>query len=448
MRLLIAAIFTLGFAVSALAQTQAEITVNSTYLRAAPNVGAEKLQTLQKGEKVLLEKSRDTNGWLYVSVSSGAVKGWIRKDTISEPKNTETVKPKPPVAAPPVTVENLRAPKNQTPKIQAPVARPTPEGNSSSPVAVNSSPVPTAVEAEPPVLEDNDVLVIETTEVSLIVRVVNDANRPVGNLTQDQFKIYEDDVPQPVISVAVAEIPLVNALVIDNSRSLRSQLAKVIEAGKIIVGTNRPKDETTVVRFVSSDKIEVVQEFTSDKNLLGNALDNLYVEGGQTAIIDAVYQAAKKVDRFQSSDKKEDVKLRSLILVSDGEDRGSKHSEEQLIKLLRESNVQIYAIGFINDLSKNSAAAANGDRREKAKSFLTRLAEETGGKVFFPDSIDELPKIAANISGELRTQYLISYSPTNDDKTRSFRQIKVVVADGQNQEKRTAITRTGRNVQP
>jgi Ca-activated chloride channel family protein len=247
--------------------------------------------------------------------------------------------------------------------------------------------------------------------------------------------------------LTTAEVPVINALVIDNSRSLRTQLEKIIEAGKIIVGTNHPKDESAVVRFVSRDKIEVVQDFTANKNSLNNALDNLFVEGGQTAIIDAVYRTAKKVDEYQKSQKREDVRLRALILVSDGDDRSSSYTEQQLFDLLRASQVQIYAVGFINNL-RTEPDASGINRQEKAKSFLTRLAQETGGKVYFPNAIEELPRIASDISAELRTQYLISYTPTDENRNGNFRKIKVEIADGANKEKRIAITRTGRTSAP
>ncbi|HEX8636997.1 MAG TPA: VWA domain-containing protein, partial [Pyrinomonadaceae bacterium] len=253
----------------------------------------------------------------------------------------------------------------------------------------------------------------------------------------------EDDVLQPITSLTTTEVPSINALVIDNSRSLRSQLKKVVEAGKILIGANRPKDESTIVRFVSTDKIEVVQDFTPNKNSLNNALDNLFVEGGQTAIIDAVYRTAKKVEQYQNSGKNEDIKQRALILVSDGDDRGSSFTDQQLFKLLRESSVQIYAVGFVDGLSKE-VDSSGISRQEKAKAFLTRLAQETGGKVYFPNSIDELSQIASDISGELRTQYFVSYSPTNDSRDGTFRKIKVEIADGANKEKRIAITRSGR----
>lgn len=420
------------FALSAFAQRQAEVTVTSTYLRKAPDYTSEKLQTLQKGEKVTLESGREAGGWTYVSIADGT-KGWILSNTLQAIKNTE---------------KNSQI-TNQTPKTWVPTSNKnpqtisTPTTNSNKIPSVSSSPVPATTPEAPEV--DNEVLKIDTEEVSLNVRVVNDGNRPVGNLKEGVFKVYEDGVLQQITSVSKTEVPIFNALVIDNSRSLRTQLSKVIEAGKIIVGTNKPQDEASVVRFVSANKIEVVQEFTPNTAMINNALDNLYIEGGQTAIIDAVYKTAEMVQKYQNSKKKEDVKLRTIILVSDGDDRGSLYDERLLFELLRNSFVQIYAIGFTDDLSDVPDAETGISQRQKARAFLTRLAQETGGKVYFPDSIQELGKIAQEISSELRTQYVVSYAPTNDKRDGSFRQIKVEVNDPATKEKRTAITRTGRN---
>ena len=442
--------FAILFAVSAFAQKQAEVVVTSTYLRKTPDYNAEKLQTLQKGDKVTFEKGRESGSWSYVSINDGAIKGWILTATLQTIKNAEKAVQKPTETlqktvqptnkTPPESVQNS----NKTPpeKLPPPIA---PTQNQTAKVNPPETPVPVPAATPETPVEDNEVVKIDTEEVSLNVRVVNSNNRPVGNLRETSFKIYEDGVLQPITSVTTAEVPIFNALVIDNSRSLRSQLAKIIEAGKIIVGTNRPADEAAVVRFVSANKIEVVQEFTSNKAAINNALDNLYVEGGQTAIIDAVYKAAEMVQKYQNSQKKEDVKLRTLILVSDGDDRSSSYDEKQLFELLRNSFVQIYAIGFTNDLSDAPDAETGISRRQKARDFLTRLARETGGKVYFPDSIDALPKIALEISGELRTQYVISYSPTNGTRDGGFRQIKVEIADDETGEKRTAVTRTGRN---
>lgn len=295
--------------------------------------------------------------------------------------------------------------------------------------------------------EDDEVLRIDTEEVTLNVRVVDSQNRPVGNLGKAEFKVYENDELQTITSFATTEIPTNYALMIDNSRSMRRQLEKVIEAGKIIVDMNRPRDKTTIVRFVSADKIEVVRDFTTDKRLLKNSLENLFTEGGSTAIIDAIYQTAKQVDEFEKSGKKNEFARRALIIVSDGEDHASLHKEQELIELLRRSEVQIYAIGFINTLTNEHDLEERRSRQENAKDFLTRLARETGGKVYFPNSLEELPQIAKDISAELRMQYLITYAPTSESNSKgSFKNIKVTINNGTNNEKRSAITRTGRAV--
>lgn len=312
---------------------------------------------------------------------------------------------------------------------QSPVAQPTP--------TLKLEPSPTPV-------EDNEVLRVDTEEVILNVRVVDSKNRPVTDLKEVQFQIYEDNILQPITSFITTEVPLINALVIDNSRSLRTQLSKVIEAGKIITAANHGKDESCIIRFVSADKINLVQDFTSRQPLLNDALDNLFVEGGQTAIIDAIFQGAGKVHQYQNTQTKIDVKLRFLIVISDGDDLASTHTEEELFQMLRETNLQIYAIGFVDNLI-DKPDLNDLNHRERAKRFLTRLAEETGGKAYFPAEINELTNIAKEISGELRTQYLINYSP-EETSGSNYKTIRVMVADGPNSEKRTAITRTGRTV--
>jgi Ca-activated chloride channel family protein len=433
MKKYIVPIFALLFASSVFAQSQAEVIITSTFLRKMPDATSEKIRTIEKGEKIVFEKSQETNGFYYVSVSDRTIKGWIRKETVRRLTDAEKIKqPKPP---PQTTVS--ATPSKPSPPIVAP---PMPAKSAATVVPASTVAVPTAT---PGIVEDDEVLRVETEEVALNVRVVDGSNRTVKDLHQSQFEVYEDDVLQPITSLTTAQVPIINALVIDNSRSLRTQLGKVVEAGKIIVASNLSKDESAVVRFVSKDKIEVVQDFTPNKNLLNNALDNLFVEGGQTAIIDAVYQTAKKIDEYQKSQKKEDIKIRALILVSDGDDRSSSYKEQQLFDLLRESQVQIYAVGFVDGLSREPDAGG-ANRQEKAKAFLTRLAQETGGKVYFPGSIEALSQIASDISAELRTQYLISYTPTNQKHDGTFRKIKVVLAESSSKEKRIVTTRTGR----
>ena len=313
-------------------------------------------------------------------------------------------------------------------------------------VSPTVAPKPTATVPAPtpnqtPNSED-EIINFDTRIVNLSVRVIDRNNRPINNLSQKDFTILEDNIPQPIEFFSKSEVPTNYSLVIDNSGSLRSQLEKVIEASKIIVGTNRPDDETSIIRFVSSDKIKIEQDFTSNKIDLNDALDNLFVEGGQTAIIDAVYLAAETVTEYEKREGN-DRKRRALVLVSDGEDRDSFYKEQQLFELLRETDVQIYVIGFVGDLSKEGGFISKSPQA-KAKAFLEKLATETGGKPYFPADVGELDTIAKDIASELRTQYLITYAPTNERQDQTFRNIKVQVADGPNKQKRIAVSRSGR----
>ena len=296
----------------------------------------------------------------------------------------------------------------------------------------------------PPPAVDNTPLVFKTELVNLNVRVVDRLNNSIGNLKQSDFQIFEDGVPQEISFFDIGQVPTNYSLVIDNSGSLRQQIDKVIDAGKTIINTNNAEDETSIIRFVSRRNIEIVQDFTADKEELNDALEGkLYIEGGQTAIIDAVYLAAERVDNYEKSVDPNDRKRRALILVSDGEDRDSYYNETQLFQLLREADVQIFVVGFVNELEDEGGFISKSPRK-KAQKFLERLAEETGGKAYFPDNVGQLNGIATDIARELRTQYSIGYEPTNTEKDGTLRKIKVVVADGAKNQKRIAITRTGR----
>jgi Ca-activated chloride channel family protein len=285
-------------------------------------------------------------------------------------------------------------------------------------------------------------ILINTDLVPLNVRVIDRNNRPVNNLKQDEFRVYEDGVLQPVFSFTREEVPISYGLAVDTSGSLRSQLDKVIEAAKIIVNSNKPGDETFLERFISSDKIETVQDFTPNRDALLDGLDTLYIEGGQTAVIDGIYLAAEHVADYKKG-KDDDRRRRALVVVTDGEDRESYWKESQLMERLREEDVQIFVIGFVNELEKEGSFLRKSPR-EKAINLINKIAQETGGRAFFPQSIAELPAIAGTIVRDMRTQYVLSYSPTNKTRDGSYRAIKVTVADGPGHEKRIALTRSGR----
>lgn len=270
--------------------------------------------------------------------------------------------------------------------------------------------------------------------VLLNVRIIDEADRPVSDVRQEELRVIEDGVPQTISFFSKEEVPLSYGLVIDSSGSLRSQMDKVIEAGKIVVDGNRPEDETFLIRFISSDKIELVAPFTSDKGRLFRYLDSFYVEHGQTAVIDAVYVAVEALAKSKRS--LDGSRRRALVLITDGEDRVSQYKRAELAELLHKEDIQIFVIGLTNQLETKKA-------REKATDLLNFLAQETGGRAFFPKSASELRGIAEEITRDLRTQYLIGYTPTGKNPGNTFHKVQVTVAEGQGQQKRAAVTRVG-----
>ena len=354
------------------------------------------------------------------------------------PRSTQTPAATPtPPATTPVQPASTPSPTPQAQKPQTDRIAPT-LGEPPPPPKLKPTPTPTP----PEVLDPDSVITINSELVQLHVRVIDRNNKPINNVTQGEFHVFEDGVPQNIEWFTREEVPISYGLAVDTSASLRSQIQSVIDAGKTIVNSNKPGDETFLVRFISSDKIQTEQDFTDKKDLLVDALDNLYVEGGQTAVIDAVYLASEHVSEYKKNDES-DRRRRALILITDGEDRNSFYKPEQLFARLREEDVQIFVIGFVNELDKE-AGFIRKSPREKAVSLINKLASETGGRAFFPESISELPQIANEIVRDMRTQYVIAYNPTNKTQDGSYRAIKVSVDQHSDSEKRIALTRTGR----
>lgn len=341
-------------------------------------------------------------------------------------------------------------PRNTQPASAKPSPTPTPQRQTTpertAPTLGEPPPVPklkpTPTPTPPETLDPESIVRVNTDLVQLHVRVIDRNNKPINDVPQNAFHVFEDGVPQPVENFSREEVPISYGLAVDTSGSLRSQLQSVIDAGKTIINSNKSGDETFLVRFISSDKIETVQDFTANKDLLMDGLDSFYVEGGQTAIIDAVYLSAEHVSEYKRGDDS-DRRRRALIVITDGEDRNSFYKQEQLFARLREEDVQIFVIGFVNELDKD-AGLIRKSPREKAVALINRLATETGGRAFFPESISDLPQIANEIIRDLRTQYIISYNPTNKAQDGSYRAIKVSVDQPSNGDKRIALTRNGR----
>ena len=280
--------------------------------------------------------------------------------------------------------------------------------------------------------------------VRLSLIVTDRSKHSLDDLDKDSISILEDKIPQTVSMFSKDERPVDYALVIDTSGSFRKLLDTALDAARLIIDSNHDLDETFIERFISSDKIETVQEFTPDKAVLLRSLRTLYVEGGQSAVIDGVYEAASHTADYRPGTRE---RRKALVLVSDGEDRASYYTENQLIQLLRKNDVQVFIIGIVAQLD-DRPRPIGVDPRGKAEKLLQRIAQETGGRVFFPRNTNELTQAAREIVHDLHTQYLIGYQSTNTNSKENFRNVEVKIAEAPGRGKITAITRPGYFVNP
>ncbi|MDQ3713891.1 MAG: VWA domain-containing protein [Acidobacteriota bacterium] len=194
---------------------------------------------------------------------------------------------------------------------------------------------------------------------------------------KDASKLKNETVP---VSVSYG-------LVVDNSGSYRTLLEGIIETVKNIVNDNKADDETFLVRFVDTDKIYLSQDFTPDKNQIQDAADEMYIEGGKTAILDAVYFSAKHLSTKANA---EPNRRRALVLITDGEDRQSKVKLEEVLKFLKVEKIQVFSIGL-------------SDEKVHTK-LLDKLAKETNGKTFAPKNRAEIQTVIKELTTIIRAQ--------------------------------------------
>jgi Ca-activated chloride channel family protein len=287
---------------------------------------------------------------------------------------------------------------------------------------------PPAKTDDQPIDLSGEVLKIDTGMVQLDVTVIDQTNMPVYDLGKENFVVFEDKMPQVIESVSREETPISFGLVLDASGSMRSKLSSVTASVQDLLQEMRPDDEGFIAQF--QYRTELVQSFTTDKGKLKNALNTLVPDGG-TAMLDAVINTSEYVTKIGK------LRRKALIIISDGVERNSLSREKEVMDAIKESEAQVYFIGFIPD--EESSSSLSVDANLKARALLTRLADESGGRAFFPQSVSEMDAVAKQISKDLRSQYTINYYPTNEKKDGTYRSIKVAAISKDN---RRLIART------
>lgn len=253
--------------------------------------------------------------------------------------------------------------------------------------------------------------------------VTDSKNHFVDGLSKEDIKVFADKVEQPLVLFEHDERPIHYAIAIDTSGSFRQLLSAELEAVSVIIKNNRDTDELFIERFVSSDKIEKLQDFTNDQNALLASLKRARIEGGQSAVLDALYVA---VDHTANSAPKDDRK--AVIIITDGEDRMSFYGLEKVVGLLHETKVPVFVIGMVFMLDDTSGLIRKSPRT-KAETLLTTIAAESGGRLFLVKNLADLATAVREIVHDVRHQYLVAFEPATTKESQEI-EIKIVEAAG------------------
>jgi Ca-activated chloride channel family protein len=275
-----------------------------------------------------------------------------------------------------------------------------------------SKPPATNPNEQKPAIDDS----IITVNVRLAVTIVDKNNRFITNLKQEDFQIAEDAAPQRIESFRPeSDLPLDIAVLMDTSNSVKPKLKFEKEAAISFLQTMLQSRRDRALFTTFDSEVELHQDFTNRLDLLQQAIDKVKARG-ETRLYDAVYSVCEE-KMFASPGRR-----RAMIIITDGEDTVSEKSLRDAIDIAQRSETTVFIIstkagGFFG------VQAGTVDRREDKE--LKRLAEETGGRAFFTGEVIELEKSFSAIAVELRSQYLIAYSPTNDKFDGKFRSVDI-----------------------
>jgi len=257
--------------------------------------------------------------------------------------------------------------------------------------------------------DDIPVFTTELKEVTLHVTVVDKSGKLITNIPKSAFKVFEDNVEQPIKLFHPEDVPVSMGILVDNSGSMNDKRARVAAAALALVKASNPEEEVFIVNF--NDDPYLDQSFTHDAKKLEEALSRIDARGG-TAMRNAISGAIT----YMKTDAKLDKKV--IVVVTDGNDNASgENTLEQLLRQVRDSGVLVYSIGLLSEEEPRESRAA--------KRALNSLAETSAGAAYYPKDLAEVEKITPQIAHEIRNQYTIVYSPLNENLDGSFRRIKV-----------------------
>ncbi len=252
---------------------------------------------------------------------------------------------------------------------------------------------------------------VDVNLVLVSVTVTDPMNRLVTGLEKEHFQIFEDKEEQKVSHFSSEDQPISLGVVFDTSGSMSNKIDKSRMAALQFFKTANPEDEFSLVDF--NDQPRVISEFTNSIEEIQNKLTMTQAKG-RTALLDAIYLALNQMRQARNQKK-------SLLVISDGGDNHSRYTENEIKNVVKEADVQIYAIGIYEPIGSRGRTP----EELAGPSLLTELAETTGGRQFPVENLNDLPDVAGKIGIELRNQYVLGYAPKNPTRDGRWRKIKV-----------------------
>ena len=243
------------------------------------------------------------------------------------------------------------------------------------------------------------------------VTVTDPYNRLVTGLDPDNFRVYEDNIEQEVVTFSSEDVPISIGVIFDFSGSMANKIGKAREAALQFFKTANPQDEFFLVSF--NERAELTSAFTNSIEDIQSRM-MMTAPKGRTALLDAIYLGLSQMRGAKNG-------KRALLILSDGGDNHSRYNESDIKRLVKEADTQLYAIGIFDPLGyrNRTPEELNGP------SLLGEVTEMTGGRVFAVENLNELPDIASKIGMELRNQYVLGYRPSNKAHDARWRKIKI-----------------------
>ena len=254
----------------------------------------------------------------------------------------------------------------------------------------------------------------DTNLVVIPVAVTDTLNRFVLGLQKEDFHLFEDGVEQNVAHFSGEDTRLSVGLVFDESGSMDYKLRTAREAAAQLLKTLNRDDEAFLVEFGDSARLSV--GFTAHTEEIQSVLKSAQ-PAGLTAMLDAINTGLREMKKARNPRK-------AIVIVSDGGDNHSQYTAAEIEALVREADVQIYAMGVFEPVLSFGLTheEISGPR------LLSEIATQTGGRAFAAAVPSDLPSVAARIAVELRNQYVLAYYPANQAKDGKYHKVELTLS--------------------